>query len=85
MFPVLGYTLDFQNTGRSNLQKRQVDTAGTLPMFSTALGKSVPLKDSSIAKALSILGGDNMMDSGVLSSPLLYSLVSDMVFLHINF
>ncbi|VVB12843.1 unnamed protein product [Arabis nemorensis] len=59
----------FSGTGErdfQNLQKRQVDTAGTLPMFSTASGKSVPLKDSSIAKALSILGGDNMMNSDVL-------------------
>ncbi|WZY79877.1 hypothetical protein YC2023_026261 [Brassica napus] len=34
----------------------QVDSAATLPMFRTASGRSVPLKDSSIAKALSILG-----------------------------
>ncbi|XP_024011976.1 protein BREAST CANCER SUSCEPTIBILITY 2 homolog B [Eutrema salsugineum] len=54
---------DLQDTGCSNLQKRQVDTAGNLPMFTTALGKSVPLKDSSIAKAMSILGGD-LIDSG---------------------
>ncbi|KFK24669.1 hypothetical protein AALP_AA8G009600 [Arabis alpina] len=53
---------DLQNTGCSNLQKRKMDTAGSLPMFSTALGKPVPLKESSIAKAMSILGGDNMID-----------------------
>ncbi|CAN6804797.1 unnamed protein product [Brassica oleracea] len=39
--------------GGSNLQ---VDSAATLPMFRTASGRSVPLKDSSIAKAISILG-----------------------------
>nr|VDC84882.1 unnamed protein product [Brassica oleracea] len=39
--------------GGSNLQS---DSAATLPMFRTASGRSVPLKDSSIAKALSILG-----------------------------
>ncbi|VVB12825.1 unnamed protein product [Arabis nemorensis] len=54
---------DLQNRGCSNLQKREVDTAGTLPMFSTASGKFVPLKESSIAKAFSILGGNNMNDS----------------------
>ncbi|KAH0930967.1 hypothetical protein HID58_008084 [Brassica napus] len=41
------------NIGGSSLQ---VDSAATLPMFRTASGRSVPLKDSSIAKALSILG-----------------------------
>lgn len=50
---------------------RQVDSAETLPMFRTALGKSVPLKESSIAKALSILASDKIIDSGVFVSPLL--------------
>ncbi|XP_010451954.1 PREDICTED: protein BREAST CANCER SUSCEPTIBILITY 2 homolog B isoform X1 [Camelina sativa] len=54
---------DLQNTYSSNSQMRAVDTPGTLPMFTTALGKSVPLKESSMAKALSILGGDKMNDS----------------------
>ncbi|KAL1206786.1 BREAST CANCER SUSCEPTIBILITY 2-like protein B [Cardamine amara subsp. amara] len=54
---------DLQNTGCSNPQMREVDTSGTLPMFRTALGKSVPLKESSIANALSILGGDGMIGS----------------------
>jgi len=49
---------------------RQVDTAETLPMFRTASGKSVPLKESSIAKAMSILGSDKIIDSGVFLSPL---------------
>lgn len=62
MFPILAYNLDLQNTGCSN---PQMDTAGTLPMFRTALGKSVPLKESSITKALSILGADGMIGSGV--------------------
>ncbi|RID67816.1 hypothetical protein BRARA_C00020 [Brassica rapa] len=44
---------DLHNIGGSSLQ---VDSAATLPMFRTASGRSVPLKDSSIAKALSILG-----------------------------
>ncbi|KAF8089808.1 hypothetical protein N665_0496s0017 [Sinapis alba] len=46
---------DLHNIGCSNLQ---VDSAATLPMFRTASGHSVPLKDSSIAKAISILGAD---------------------------
>ncbi|XP_023635937.1 protein BREAST CANCER SUSCEPTIBILITY 2 homolog B isoform X2 [Capsella rubella] len=54
---------DLQNTKSSNPQMRQVDTAGTFPMFTTALGRSVPLKESSIAKALSMLGGDKLIDS----------------------
>lgn len=65
MFSVLDYNLDLQNTGCSNTQIREIDTAGTLPIFRTALGKSVPLKESSIANALSILGGDGMIGSGV--------------------
>ncbi|XP_009130634.1 protein BREAST CANCER SUSCEPTIBILITY 2 homolog B isoform X2 [Brassica rapa] len=44
---------DLHNIGGSSLQ---VDSAATLPMFRTASGRSVPLKDSSIAKAISILG-----------------------------
>ncbi|KAJ0235023.1 Protein BREAST CANCER SUSCEPTIBILITY 2 B [Hirschfeldia incana] len=46
---------DLHNTGCSNLQ---MESAATLPMFRTASGHSVSLKDSSIAKALSILGPD---------------------------
>ncbi|CAH8354605.1 unnamed protein product [Eruca vesicaria subsp. sativa] len=46
---------ELHTTGSSNLQ---VDSAGPLPMFRTASGHSVPLKDSSIAKAMSILGSD---------------------------
>lgn len=76
MFHVLGYTLDLQNTNCSTPQMREVDTAETLPMFRTALGKYVPLKESSIAKALSILGSDKIIDSGVFLSPLLLSLIS---------
>lgn len=76
---LLGYNLDLQNTNSSNPQLREVDTAGTLPMFTTALGKSVPLKESSIAKALSILGGEKMIESGVLLSPLLQNLVCSTV------
>ncbi|XP_018474420.1 protein BREAST CANCER SUSCEPTIBILITY 2 homolog B isoform X2 [Raphanus sativus] len=57
---------DLYNTGCSNLQ---VDSASTFPMFRTASGHSVPFKDSSIAKALSILGAssDNvpLRESGV--------------------
>jgi len=70
MFHVLGYTLDLRNTNCSIPQMRQVDTAETLPMFRTASGKSVPLKESSIAKAMSILGSDKIIDSGVFLSPL---------------
>ncbi|OAO95822.1 BRCA2B [Arabidopsis thaliana] len=54
---------DLQNTNCSIPQTRQVDTAETMPMFRTALGKTVPLKESSIAKALSILGSDMIIDS----------------------
>ncbi|WZZ37568.1 hypothetical protein YC2023_033827 [Brassica napus] len=46
--------------GGSNLQS---DSAATLPMFRTASGRSVPLKDSSIAKALSILGPPHSADN----------------------
>ncbi|CAA0392660.1 unnamed protein product [Arabidopsis thaliana] len=54
---------DLRNTNCSIPQMRQVDTAETLPMFRTASGKSVPLKESSIAKAMSILGSDKIIDS----------------------
>ncbi|CAB82279.1 putative protein [Arabidopsis thaliana] len=54
---------DLQNTNCSIPQTRQVDTAETMPMFRTALGKTVPLKESSIAKPLSILGSDMIIDS----------------------
>lgn len=55
MFPVPCYTLDSHKTRCSNVQ---VDSVGTFSMFRTASWQSFLLKDSSIAKAISILGAD---------------------------
>lgn len=45
-------------TGCSKLLENRDEGVGSSPMFRTGLGKSVAVKQSSIAKALSVLGDD---------------------------
>lgn len=53
--------------GCSKLIEREETMPGEIPMFRTGLGRSVPLKESSIAKAKSILADDTVDYSGTLS------------------
>ena len=59
----LNYYLMLQ--GCSKLIEREESMPGEIPMFRTGLGKSVVLKESSIAKAKSILA-ENVAYSGIL-------------------
>lgn len=55
-------------TGCSKLLENGDEGGGEAPMFRTGLGKSVVLKQSSIAKALSVLGDDDAVNSGAFLS-----------------
>ncbi|KAF3448040.1 hypothetical protein FNV43_RR08748 [Rhamnella rubrinervis] len=48
--------------GCSKLMENRDEAVEKFPMFKTGLGRSVPVKQSSIAKALSVLGNDAAMD-----------------------
>ncbi|KAJ7961167.1 Protein BREAST CANCER SUSCEPTIBILITY 2 B like [Quillaja saponaria] len=50
--------------GCSKLQQNHSETVGGSPMFRTGLGKSVAVKQASMAKALSVLGEDASDDAG---------------------
>lgn len=51
--------------GRSKLSENNDSSAvGCSPMFRTGLGKSVAVKQSSIAKALRVLGDDDLPRTG---------------------
>ncbi|XP_057983241.1 protein BREAST CANCER SUSCEPTIBILITY 2 homolog B-like [Malania oleifera] len=50
--------------GCSKLPENRATGTGSAPMFRTGLGKSVAVKQSSIAKALSVLGDDDCTDTG---------------------
>lgn len=58
----LNYCLMLQ--GCSKLIERDEAIPGEIPMFRTGLGKSVPLKESSIARAKSLLADDKVACSG---------------------
>lgn len=71
------------HTGCSKLLENRDEGVGKFPMFKTGLGRSVAVKQSSIAKALSVLGNGADTDRGLVLFLDLFVIIYNRLFLSI--